>query len=207
MAIGQQQGDDTRIVLFVRLAPGHILDDLVRAMKVKLRTEASPRHVDVIVAVSDLPRTRSGKLAELAVADVVHGREVRNVAALANPEVLAAFRGIPRFRNRIRSRFTARSPRRDVSGRSREAACQRLSRPDRAVADEIELADEERRAAEADARRAQQERRYVPGTDWRAKVPGLPPGSSTSSRRTAWSARCCLGFATATTRFARSSKS
>ena len=97
LAIGQQQGDDTRIVLFVRLAPGRVLDDeLLRAMKVKVRTEASPRHVPaVIVAVSDLPRTRSGKLAELAVADVVHGREVRNVAALANPEVLAAFRGIP----------------------------------------------------------------------------------------------------------------
>ena len=96
LAIGQQEGEDTRIVLFVRLAPGTELDeDLVRAIKTRLRTEASPRHVPaVVLAVADLPRTRSGKLAELAVADVVHGREVRNVGALANPEVLGAFRGI-----------------------------------------------------------------------------------------------------------------
>jgi acetoacetyl-CoA synthetase len=93
IAIGQQWGDDTRIVLFVRLTPGHELDELLRARITKrLREQCSPRHVPArIVAVADLPRTRSGKLAELAVADVVHGRPVRNTEALANPESLDLF--------------------------------------------------------------------------------------------------------------------
>jgi acetoacetyl-CoA synthetase len=96
LAIGQVDGADTRIVLFVRLAPGAQLDDaLTSRIKTRLRTHASPRHVPAeILAVADLPRTRSGKLAELAVADVVNGRPVRNSAALANPESLEVFRGI-----------------------------------------------------------------------------------------------------------------
>ncbi|HQR80482.1 MAG TPA: AMP-binding protein, partial [Actinomycetota bacterium] len=93
IAIGQSHDDDTRVVLFVRLAEGHELDDLLRARIVKrLRQQCSPRHVPArIIAVADLPRTRSGKLAELAVADVVHGRPVRNTEALANPESLDLF--------------------------------------------------------------------------------------------------------------------
>lgn len=93
IAIGQQHDDDTRVVLFLRLAPDHDLDDILRARIVKrLRQQCSPRHVPArMVAVSDLPRTRSGKLAELAVADVVHGRAVRNTEALANPESLRLF--------------------------------------------------------------------------------------------------------------------
>ena len=96
LAIGQVDGADTRIVLFVRLAPGALLDDaLTSRIKTRLRTHASPRHVPArILAVADLPRTRSGKLAELAVADVVNGRPVRNSGALANPESLEVFRGI-----------------------------------------------------------------------------------------------------------------
>lgn len=92
-AIGQQWDGDTRVVLFIRLAEGHALDDLLRArINKRLREQCSPRHVPArIVAVTDLPRTRSGKLAELAVADVVHGRDVRNTEALANPESLALF--------------------------------------------------------------------------------------------------------------------
>jgi acetoacetyl-CoA synthetase len=90
LAIGQEWDDDTRIVLFLRLVEGEELtEELVRSIKTRLRTECSPRHVPArIVAVADLPRTRSGKLAELAVADAVHGREVRNTEALANPESL-----------------------------------------------------------------------------------------------------------------------
>ncbi len=97
LAIGQAWDDDTRIVLFVRLADGAALDDdLTGRIRRTLRENCSPRHVPArIVAVADLPRTRSGKLAELAVADVVHGREVRNVEALANPESLALFDGLP----------------------------------------------------------------------------------------------------------------
>ncbi len=93
IAVGQEFDDDTRIVLFVRLIPGHELDDLLRARIIKrLRERCSPRHVPArIIAVQDMPRTRSGKLAELAVADVVHGRSVRNTQALANPESLKLF--------------------------------------------------------------------------------------------------------------------
>jgi acetoacetyl-CoA synthetase len=97
LAIGQAWDDDTRIVLFVRLADGAMLDDqLVATIKRTLRENCSPRHVPAkIVAVDDLPRTRSNKLAELAVADVVHGRDVRNKEALANPESLEYFRDVP----------------------------------------------------------------------------------------------------------------
>ncbi len=97
LAVGQAWDDDTRIVLFVRLADGRELDDaLVTTIKRTLRENCSPRHVPArIVAVDDLPRTRSNKLAELAVADVIHGREVRNREALANPESLDAFRNLP----------------------------------------------------------------------------------------------------------------
>jgi acetoacetyl-CoA synthetase len=96
LAIGQAWDDDTRIVLFVRLAEAARLDDALAAeIRRTLRENCSPRHVPArILAVADLPRTRSGKLAELAVADVVHGREVRNVEALANPESLALFDGL-----------------------------------------------------------------------------------------------------------------
>ncbi len=96
LAIGQAWEGDTRIVLFVRLAPGHHLtEDLITEIRTQLRSHCSPRHVPArIVAVADLPRTRSGKLAELAVADVVHGRRVRNSGALANPEVLADFENL-----------------------------------------------------------------------------------------------------------------
>ncbi len=98
LAIGRPAGaGDSEIVLFVRLAAGAgpLDEPLVRAIKDRLRTRCSPRHVPgVIVAVADLPRTRSGKLAELAVADVVAGRPVRNREALANPEALDHFTGL-----------------------------------------------------------------------------------------------------------------
>ena len=93
LAVGQDHDNDTRIVLFVRLADGAVLDDALRdRIRHRLRTAASPRHVPaVILAADDFPRTRSGKLAELAVADVINGRPVRNTHALANPDSLAGF--------------------------------------------------------------------------------------------------------------------
>jgi acetoacetyl-CoA synthetase len=93
VAVGQQWEGDTRIVLFVRLAEGVVLDDALRArIKQTLRDNCSPRHVPAVIdAVADIPRTRSGKITELAVADVVNGRPVRNTEALANPEALAQF--------------------------------------------------------------------------------------------------------------------
>ena len=93
IAVGQPWGADTRIVLFVRMAPGHELTDEVRdTIRTRIRSELSPRHVpSVIAAVPDIPRTRSGKMTETAVRDVICGRPVRNTSAMANPEGPGAF--------------------------------------------------------------------------------------------------------------------
>jgi len=93
VCIGQSWDDDVRVVLFVRLAAGAALDDrLRRTIREKIRTGASPRHMPAkIIAVPDIPRTKSGKITELAVRDIVHRRAVKNVEALANPEALAFF--------------------------------------------------------------------------------------------------------------------
>ncbi len=97
VAIGQRRAEGTRMVLFVRPRAGHVLDERLRdRIRVALRTRASPRHVPArILAVPDLPRTRSGKIVELAVRAVVHGEPVRNRRALANPEALEYFRDRP----------------------------------------------------------------------------------------------------------------
>lgn len=101
ICIGQDWDDDVRVVLFVRLADGVTLDaDLEKAIRTKIRTGASPRHVPArIVAVSDIPRTKSGKITELAVRDIVHGREVKNKEALANPQALDLYRDIEVLRS------------------------------------------------------------------------------------------------------------
>jgi acetoacetyl-CoA synthetase len=97
VVIGQRQRDDVRIVLFVHLVDGVELDDdLSATIRSVIRQGCSPRHVPaVILSVPEVPRTRSGKLVELAVRDVVEDRNVRNVEALANPESLEHFRGRP----------------------------------------------------------------------------------------------------------------
>ena len=97
IVIGQSWDDDTRIVLFVRLAGGTALtDELEVEIRSAIRSGASPRHVPArIAAVTDIPRTRSGKISELAVRDVVHGRAVANTEALANPDALEQFRDRP----------------------------------------------------------------------------------------------------------------
>jgi acetoacetyl-CoA synthetase len=89
------------VVLFVRLAAGASLDAALEAkIRERIRTGASPRHVPArIVAVADIPRTKSGKITELAVRDVVHGRTVKNEGALANPEALELYRDIPALRS------------------------------------------------------------------------------------------------------------
>jgi acetoacetyl-CoA synthetase len=96
LAIGQDFEGDVRIVLFVRLAAGVALTEaLQRAIKAKIRAGASPRHVPAkIVAVADIPRTKSGKITELAVREIVHGRAVKNREALANPEALELYRDL-----------------------------------------------------------------------------------------------------------------
>ena len=97
IAIGQNWENDVRIVLFVRLKEGVALtDDLIKTIKTQVRTGASPRHVPAkVIAVTDIPRTKSGKITELAVRDVVHGRQVKNVEALANPEALDLYQDLP----------------------------------------------------------------------------------------------------------------
>jgi acetoacetyl-CoA synthetase len=96
IAIGQEWEKDVRVVLFVRLRDGVTLDAaLEQAIRTKIRTGASPRHVPAkIIAIADIPRTKSGKITELAVRDIVHRRDVKNREALANPEALELYRGL-----------------------------------------------------------------------------------------------------------------
>ena len=97
LCIGQQWEGDVRIVLFVRMAAGVALDEALTAkIKGNIRQGASPRHVPAkIVAVADIPRTKSGKITELAVRDMVHGVLPKNQEALANPEALKLFADLP----------------------------------------------------------------------------------------------------------------
>ena len=93
IVIGQDWEGDVRVVLFVVLAPGYELDDdLCGRIRAAIKENATPRHVPAkILAVTDIPRTLSGKIVELAVRNVVHGLPVKNTDALANPEALALF--------------------------------------------------------------------------------------------------------------------
>jgi acetoacetyl-CoA synthetase len=101
LVVEQTIGDgDSRVVLFVRLREGHDLTEtLQQQIRHRIREHASPHHVPrVIVAIGDLPRTISGKITELAVREVIHGRPVKNVDALANPAALELFRDLPALR-------------------------------------------------------------------------------------------------------------
>ena len=97
LVIGQEWQGDVRVVLFVKLQEGMSLEDpLVAKIKQQIRQNTTPRHVPAkIVQVSDIPRTKSGKIVELAVREVVHGRDVKNLEALANPGALEYFRNRP----------------------------------------------------------------------------------------------------------------
>jgi acetoacetyl-CoA synthetase len=96
IVIGQDWDNDVRVVLFVRLREGVTLDAALQdKIKKQIRANTTPRHVPAkIVQVADIPRTKSGKIVELAVRDVVHGRPVKNKEALANPEALGLYAGI-----------------------------------------------------------------------------------------------------------------
>jgi len=97
LVIGQEWDNDTRVVLFIILRDGLTLDDeLVDRIRMRVRENCTPRHVPAkIIQVTDIPRTKSGKITELAVRDVVHGQEVKNSDALANPEALNLYRFLP----------------------------------------------------------------------------------------------------------------
>ena len=97
LCVGQDWQGDVRVVLFVRLRDGLALDkDLQDRLRRRIRENASPRHVPArIIQVEDIPRTLSGKITELAVRDVIHGRPVKNTEALANPQALDLYRDLP----------------------------------------------------------------------------------------------------------------
>ena len=96
IVIGQDWDNDVRVVLFVVLKPGRALDDPLRdRIKKQIRSGASPRHVPArILQVADIPRSKTGKISELAVRDIVHGRDIKNREALANPEALDIYRNM-----------------------------------------------------------------------------------------------------------------
>ena len=99
IVIGQNWQDDVRVVLFVRLRPGVSLDEeLEGRIKQQVKSGCTPRHVPArVVQVGDIPRTKSGKIVELAVRDTVHGRPIKNKEALANPEALELYRDLPQL--------------------------------------------------------------------------------------------------------------
>jgi len=96
IVVGQQWQGDVRVVLFVKLREdSQFSEDLENQIRSKIRENTTPRHVpELIIQVADIPRTISGKISELAVTDVIHGREVKNVEALANPQALELYKGI-----------------------------------------------------------------------------------------------------------------
>ena len=94
IVIGQEWKNDVRVVLFVKMREGQELtDSLIQEIKLVIRTECTPRHVPAkILEVGDIPRTKSGKIVEISVRDIVHGREIKNKESLANPEALEFFK-------------------------------------------------------------------------------------------------------------------
>jgi acetoacetyl-CoA synthetase len=96
IAVGQQWMDDTRVILFIKMQEGRALSkELMENIKERIKTHASPRHVPAkIIQIKDIPRTKSGKIVELAVRDTIHGQKLQNVEALANPEALEHFKNL-----------------------------------------------------------------------------------------------------------------
>jgi acetoacetyl-CoA synthetase len=101
IVVGQNWNGDERIVLFVQLGDGRLLDDALRdRIKTHVRDNTSSRHVPAkIIQVVDIPRTHSGKPSEIAVHDAIHGQPVRNRQALANPQSLEAYAIIPELQD------------------------------------------------------------------------------------------------------------
>jgi len=101
IVVGQEWDEDTRVVLFVVMQPEHQLDDALR-LKIcqTIRANTTPRHVPAkIIAVTAIPKTISGKIVEIAVRDVIHGKTVANTDALANPEALELFKDLPELQD------------------------------------------------------------------------------------------------------------
>ncbi len=101
IVVGQDWDNDSRVILFVVMQTGFTLDDdLIKQIKTTIRQNTTPRHVPAkIIAVSDIPKTISGKMVELAVRDVIHGKPVANTDALANPEALDLYKNLAELEN------------------------------------------------------------------------------------------------------------
>lgn len=101
VAVGQDVDGDQRVILFLRMKAGaELTEELEKTIRSRIRSGATPRHVPArIIAVSAIPRTRSGKISEIAVRDTIHGRPVKNTDALANPESLELFRNLPQLKD------------------------------------------------------------------------------------------------------------
>lgn len=96
ICVGQNWQGDVRVILFVVMKAGKTLDEnLIKQIRTQIRVGASPRHMPAkVIEVTDIPRTRSGKITEIAVRDIIHGRNVKNVEALANPDSLALYKDL-----------------------------------------------------------------------------------------------------------------
>ena len=96
IAVGQSWNNDIRIILFVVLSEGYALkEELIIKIKKQIRINASPRHVPAkVISISDIPRTKNGKIVELAVKNIIEGNEIKNKEALLNPEVLEQFKNL-----------------------------------------------------------------------------------------------------------------
>jgi len=101
IVVGQEWQDDTRVVLFVVMQSGHQLDDeLCHKIRSTIRQNTTPRHVPAkIIAVTEIPKTISGKVVEIAVRDIIHGKTISNTDALANPEALNLFKELPELQS------------------------------------------------------------------------------------------------------------
>jgi acetoacetyl-CoA synthetase len=100
LVIGQDYNDDVRVILFVTTKDDEELsDEKIKSIKSRIRKNCSPKHVpSIIVKVPEIPRTKSGKIVELAVRKVVHGETINNIEAIANPEALKYFKNITQLK-------------------------------------------------------------------------------------------------------------
>ena len=101
LVVGQSWDNDIRIILFVVLNNGLILDkNLINKLKKEIKKQASPRHVpSKIIKVSDIPRTKNGKIVELAVKNVIEGSNIKNIEAISNPQILNEYKNLSELKN------------------------------------------------------------------------------------------------------------
>ena len=101
LVVGQSWNNDIRIILFVVMENSFNLNnDLINQLKMQIRQKASPRHVPAkVISINDIPRTKNGKIVELAVKSTIEGNEIKNIQALANPEVLKEYKNLKELKN------------------------------------------------------------------------------------------------------------